>query len=117
MTNTGLILLPHEKKALDEFRSALCKTFGRRLKEIKLFGSKVRGTDHATSDLDVAVLLDIERVDFKTRDTVYGLAWEGLHRHDVDISPLIYTVEEFKGLLKRERLIARTISEEGISLY
>ena len=116
MSRLKSLLLPHEQKALELFHQDLKTTFGQRLQEVKLFGSKVRGTDHLYSDLDVLVLLNIDRIDFTVRDTVYGLAWKGLHQYDVDISPLIYTVSEFKELFRRERLIARTISEEGILL-
>lgn len=114
MKSISSLLLPHEKKALEDFHRKLQKVYGKRLKTMKLFGSKVRGTDRLYSDLDVCVLLDIDRIDYKTRETVYGLAWEGLHHDNVDISPLLYTVKEFQDLLNRERLIAKTIQEEGI---
>ena len=109
-------LLPHEIRALEDFRSRLQERFGNQLKAMKLFGSKVRGTDRLYSDLDVFVLLDVPRIDYEIRETVFGLAWEGLHRYDVDLSPLIYSVDEFKEVLGRERLIARTIEEEGVAL-
>lgn len=116
MTAISSVLLKRERIAVLEFQKKLKEVFGPRLKEMRIFGSKVRGTDRLYSDIDVAVFLDVPRIDYKIRDTVYGLAWEGLYRHDLDISPLIYTVGEFKDLLKRERLIARTIEEEGIRL-
>lgn len=109
-------LLPHEESAVKGFHQRLKDLLGESLIEIRLFGSKVRGTDHPYSDVDVCVLLKGDDPDRAMREAIYDAAWEGLNRYDVDISPLILTESRFSNLLQRERLIARTIQEEGITL-
>ncbi len=109
-------LLPHEESAVNDFHQRLKDFLGERLFEIRLFGSKARGTDRPDSDVDVCVLLKGDDPDHATREAIYDAAWEGLNRYDVDISPLIFSESRFSNLLQRERLIAKTIQEEGIPL-
>lgn len=46
------MLLPRERKALEELRTWLEGRFGPRLREVVLFGSRARGEGNEDSDLD-----------------------------------------------------------------
>lgn len=43
---------------MNEFRDRLRTAFGRRLRDLRMYGSKVRGESHAESDIDLLVLID-----------------------------------------------------------
>lgn len=43
---------------MEAFRQQVRSTFGVRLRDLRIFGSKVRGDDHDESDIDLLVLLD-----------------------------------------------------------
>jgi predicted nucleotidyltransferase len=49
---------PAERRAVEEFHDRVRELFGPRLRDMRLFGSKVRGEDHPESDIDVLVLVD-----------------------------------------------------------
>lgn len=63
-----------ERRWVEEFRERVRASFGRRLRDLRLFGSKARGDDHPESDIDLLVLLD----DYTERDgdAVSDIAWE-----------------------------------------
>jgi predicted nucleotidyltransferase len=46
-----------ERAFVEEFRDRVRERFGERLRDLRLYGSKVRGDDHPESDIDVLVLL------------------------------------------------------------
>lgn len=62
-----------ERRWITDLRRELRDRFGERLRDLRLFGSKVRGDAHEESDIDVLVLLDgCTRDD---RNAVWDLAW------------------------------------------
>lgn len=65
-------LAPEDRQAIEQFRDAIRGQFGPRLRDLRLFGSKVRGDDHEESDIDVLVLLD--GCDSHDRNAVWDLA-------------------------------------------
>ncbi len=64
-------LTPEDRHAVEQFRDAVRRHFGPRLRDLRLFGSKVRGDDHDESDIDVLVLLD--GCDSQDRHAVWAL--------------------------------------------
>ena len=53
-----MYLSPAEHELLRRLRASLEATFGERLAQLVVFGSRARGTGHEESDLDVLVLVD-----------------------------------------------------------
>lgn len=51
-------LNPDERRWVEEFRDRLRAELGPRVKDLRIFGSKVRGDDHPESDLDLLVLIE-----------------------------------------------------------
>lgn len=49
---------PTERAWVEEFRHRVRERYGERIRDLRLFGSKVRGDDHDTSDVDLLVLVD-----------------------------------------------------------
>jgi len=78
------------------------KHFGKRIKQLKLFGSVVRGEWMPESDVDILVTLD--RVSDQDRDWIVATSFTvGVLDNDVLIQPVILAEEEFQRLLRQER--------------
>jgi predicted nucleotidyltransferase len=63
---------PEERQWVEEFRDQLRAACGPRLRDLRIFGSKVRGDDHDESDIDLLVLVD--GLDHDTWTAVIDLA-------------------------------------------
>ncbi len=59
---------PAERGWVEEFRTAVRARYGARVRDLRLFGSKVRGDDHDESDIDVLAGLIEEAAAFIERD-------------------------------------------------
>jgi uncharacterized protein len=105
---------PSLRPALDAYAARLRAVFGARLREVRLFGSFARGDAHEDSDIDVLVLID------GLTDLEIGVA-AGEAGHVIvetllPLAPLPMSTERFAELERGERLLAREINEQGISL-
>jgi predicted nucleotidyltransferase len=67
------------EEALDIFRTSLDREYGRRLRDLLVFGSRARGDATDESDVDVAIVLDGE-IDSPVQDMlkVAGLAYDAI---------------------------------------
>lgn len=82
--------------------------------DIRVYGSRARGTAQEHADLDVFV--EVETIDKKTKDRIADIAWEvGLH-HLIHISPLVFSRDDIEKSPQRSSPIVRTIQREGISV-
>ena len=57
---------------VEAFRDGVREKLGPRLKDLRIFGSRVRGEEHEESDVDLLVL--VEDLDYDTRREVVDLA-------------------------------------------
>lgn len=103
-----------EKKILGDFKKALLEKFGDRVVDVRLFGSRARGAGDDESDLDVLVL--IENPTRAEKNHILDTACDMWLASDIMLSPLVMSREHFQMLIDRERLLAREIQKEGISL-
>jgi predicted nucleotidyltransferase len=115
---TGLMetFSPIVAAALGRFRAALGLRFGRRLREVTLFGSRARGEAHEESDVDVLVVVDA--LSEKERAEVMDLAWRAAFEGEeyVVLSPLPYSSEQAADMRRRERRLFREIDRDGVPL-
>lgn len=109
-------LSEQEKKCLKLFKERVCKFLVGHKKKVtfRLYGSRVHGPSHEDSDIDVLTLVPYK--DALVKNTIWDIAADIQMEHEISISPLIMTFEEFNSLLHRERLLAVTIQNEGIPL-
>jgi len=104
-------LTPQEKKAVLEFKRRVFAAIPARIVELRLFGSRARGEGSEESDIDILVLLKKEsRVD---RDRVFEIAADCLLEYEIDISPLVMSLDHFEDMKKRERLLPQEIERDG----
>lgn len=82
--------------------------------EVRIFGSRARDEAGEDSDLDLFVLTraDDHRMRAALQDAVWDVAAE--FGFPYPVVPLVMSRERFEDLLRRERLIARDIQEEGV---
>jgi predicted nucleotidyltransferase len=106
-----------ENRGLDDFKKAILDLLKNSLVMLRLFGSKARGDFGNGSDLDVAIVIrgDIDR---KLKERIYEIAFEITFSVDYafNISPVVFTEEEFNHLCEEEWRIALDIINEGIEI-
>ena len=105
---------PRIRAALAAFAEQLRRRLGDRVIDLRLFGSRARGTAHGESDVDIAVVLD--GADWRTRCEVIDLATDIGLESDLELSPTVFdrpTWERFRG---EQRPLVADIEREGIPL-
>lgn len=106
------------KMAHDEITTLISATAKEILPQgarVILYGSRARGDFHETSDWDILVLLDKEKLSVDEA-TDYTFPFQQLGWHlDTDINPLIYTLKEWG---KRSFTpFYKNIAKEGILIW
>ncbi|MGB9627115.1 MAG: nucleotidyltransferase domain-containing protein [Thermodesulfobacteriota bacterium] len=99
---------------LEELKRSLKRVFGDQILKMILFGSRARGDDEEESDIDVALI--VRGLTPKLKDRILDEVADFEFKHDIPLSVLIFSEEEFDRLKKRERRIALDIEREGILL-
>lgn len=108
----GPVLPADLRAAIAAYAKRLSSRFGGRLRFIRLFGSWARGEAGEDSDVDVAVVIEGLTRD-EWRDAVSDAVDVELET-GATLSPFVVSGEHFDLLVRRERLIARDILDEGI---
>ena len=109
-----LAVSPPVMRALMRYRYSLEQAFGRRLRELVLFGSHARGDAHEDSDVDVLVVVD--DLTEQERRIAIDLAYDAnAAERDVwvGICPIVYSTAQSNELRQCERLIMRDIARDG----
>lgn len=99
---------------LQELKESLKKLCGDQILKIVLFGSRARGDFDEDSDIDIALI--VRELSPKLKDKILDNVAEFELRHDVVLSVIILSEEDFNHLKERERRIALDIEREGIPL-
>jgi predicted nucleotidyltransferase len=100
--------------AVRDLRGRLARRFGKRLREMRLFGSHARGDYEPDSDVDVLVV--INGLEPSERSEVFHLAWECFEAHELLLAPLALSTSEWAELQARELLIAREVERDGVAV-
>jgi uncharacterized protein len=103
-----------EENTLHHFVSTLSAHFADNYLSSYLFGSKARGDYEADSDLDVAVIL--KRADYRTKCDVIDLAYEELLNSNVEISPLVFSQNDYERQRREGFPIIREIERDMVKL-
>jgi len=105
-------ILPDEKKALKVLRTTLLKNYG--LLDLRLYGSKAKGTDVPDSDLDVMIVLEDYSpvVESEIDDVIFDINL----KYNCFITALLFSRKELEVGPLTESPIYKKILQEGISL-
>jgi predicted nucleotidyltransferase len=105
-------ILPNEKKALNILRAALLKKYS--LLDLKIFGSKAKGTDSPDSDMDVMIVL--ENLSPLIESEIDDLIFDINLKYNCFITSLFFSQKELEEGPLSESPIYKKILKEGISL-
>ena len=106
----------HDISLIREFRRRLPPDIARRLRGVKVFGSRSRGSAEPDSDLDVLVLVDSwdTELEKEIEDAAYQAMWDDDFR--VILSIKVFAEEEFLDLARRGWSFFCAVQREGISV-
>ena len=85
--------------------------------EIRLFGSRARGTHRSDSDIDLLVTAPDSWCQKTNRFTQTGLLWRALAKHRLPIDLLIYSESEVKERIGLASSVTRQAYESGVALH
>lgn len=108
------VLKGNDRLAVEAFRQALRGVLGSEVREIKLFGSKARGTDDPESDIDVLVVVR-HRTPVLT-DQIIDLAFDANLTYNVYISPRVVGESILSHPLWSATPFLRTVQREGLEI-
>ncbi|MBA7634895.1 hypothetical protein ES703_42493 [subsurface metagenome] len=104
-------LSPKEEKAVKEFCKSLRTKYKKRVKFIRIFGSKVHGKSDKFSDIDIFILLD--KKDKRIGDYISRAAWERSLKYDVVLSPIVYEERLFRRPVIQITPFIKNVLKEG----
>ena len=100
--------------AIEKFSRNVKDRLPTTVKDVRLFGSVVRGTSTPESDIDILVL--VESDDRVTSDIIMDIAVDINLDYDVVISPIIMASSHYANQLFRETAFFRALEQDGVSL-
>lgn len=102
-----------DRQALTEFKAGVRKEFPRA--DFILFGSKSRGEDMETSDLDILVLLD-ESITINLEKKIFDLGFEAGLSYDVVFGIVVEEKAFWNSNLSRAMPFYQNVMREGRKL-
>jgi predicted nucleotidyltransferase len=99
-------------QAVQELKRELSKKLS--IVDLKIFGSRARGKGREFSDLDV--FIEVEYVNSKIKKEIYDISWEIGFKHDIFISPLIFSRYDIESSPLKASPIVKNIMEDGITV-
>ncbi|MEW6097161.1 MAG: nucleotidyltransferase domain-containing protein [bacterium] len=103
----------NEKKALEELVKVLKEKYRDKIKEIRLFGSKVRDKVNHESDLDIFILF-AEDADWKFKDNVARVIYDLILTYDSLFDLTIFSENELKDKRIKSLPFYKNILKEGV---
>ncbi len=108
-----LPLLEVEAEFANSVGSALSRNLRRDVTSLILFGSVARREETPSSDLDLCLIVPTSATKQKALEKVHALAPAVLRLYGIRISPLAYSVQEFRRAARQHRPPVREIISEG----
>ena len=108
-----LTLRTNEREAIQEATRILKERFP--VRDVILFGSKVRGDSDKDSDIDL-LLLTTQPLHWKKRHAIVDALFEVETRHDVVISIVVNTVHDWHEGICTVLSIHEEINREGVTI-
>lgn len=107
-------LRDNEKEAVSEFVKILRQRFGPMIKEIILFGSKVRRNNKKDSDIDILIVLTT--LSWEIKKSISELAAQENIKHHALISTIRYDADTWEDPVIKLSPFGRAVRKEGIRL-
>lgn len=113
--NKQIYLKEHEKNGISEFIDRVQSKLKENLLVIKILGSKLKGNFDFESDIDLFIL--VKERNYLVMHTVSDIAAEIDIKYDINISPIIFSLEEHNKNIYFETTFVNDLQKEGILLY
>ena len=110
MMNAWACLNENEKKAVENLKSKLKERFN--VRDIRLFGSKVRG--QAGPDSDVDIMIELAKRSPEIESEIDDITFEVNLENDSFITTIVFGQDELQQGPMKESPIYKTIQKEGI---
>ncbi|MDK2906347.1 nucleotidyltransferase domain-containing protein [Thermoanaerobacteraceae bacterium SP2] len=115
MARKDLVYLGKEElQAVEQFYNLIIDRFRDNIVEIRLFGSKVRGTSDTESDIDILIL--VKQLNQDIKEEIIDMTVDVNLQNDVLISPIIIEKQKYFSPLYQETLFFKATQEEGVAL-
>lgn len=101
---------PTERGWVEGFCTRVRDAYGERIRDLRLFGSKVRGDDHEESDVDLLVLVD--RLDRETTEGIHEIARSVSSR----LEPWVFDFDRYHAPKSRASGVYKEIRKESVRL-
>ncbi|MEI7671808.1 MAG: nucleotidyltransferase family protein [Syntrophales bacterium] len=105
-------LKPYELQSLNDLKQSLHLDF--QLIDLRLYGSKARGTADADSDIDV--MIELEELPPTLYEKVFDLIFDVNLRHGVFISAVLFGRKELEDGPMSASPLFKAIEREGVRL-
>ena len=112
--NDILDLSNNEILAINEFSNRCKKILKADLLEIKLFGSKAKGTGDPESDIDILIIT--KEINIKQKDLIFEIAADINLNYDILIVPITIEGKIYYSPLSQVTNFYKSTQEEGIVL-
>jgi predicted nucleotidyltransferase len=103
-----------EESALKTVKKHLLRFLGGDIVRIVLFGSRARGDFTEDSDIDIAVV--VKNLSAHRKRGIFDIVAKIEFEYAVAVSILVFSLEDFEALRRRERRIVKDIMTEGVAL-
>ena len=100
-----------DRKIVEQFKELVSKKV--KVHEIRVFGSRARGTATEESDLDVLVVVD--RLDHSVEKYISDCAWEVGFPEDVIVMPIVISLDKLKNSPVRSSVFIKNVYREGVA--
>jgi predicted nucleotidyltransferase len=101
-----------DRIAVEEFCKQIRNSLGKRVKAIKLFGSKVTDRDRPASDIDLFIVVSEKTAEVES--LILDKAFEIDLKHDVYISPRIVSASVLKDPVWKITPFIKNIERDGV---
>lgn len=106
------LLKENDRRAIRKFREMVQQALQQNFLEMKLFGSKLHGTDVPDSDIDLLIVL--KEITQEIKIQIIDIAFEVNLEHDVYISPRVLTPSMLNDPFQRVTPFIQTLEKEGV---
>jgi predicted nucleotidyltransferase len=108
------LLEEKEITAIERFADRLTKGLGKRVLDVRLFGSKARGDFAPDSDLDIFIVLD--NSDWSAKDQIRFIAADISLEYDVLLNTHILSRQRWEELAYHRATLWCELERDGVSL-
>jgi predicted nucleotidyltransferase len=103
--------MSRHREAFEDFAERAQEELGESLEKLVLYGSVARGEERENSDVDILIVLDEDSR--KLKEKALDLAYELTLKHEIHVSPILLSKEEFEKVEDFGSKFLESVMDEG----